>query len=107
MKGLSKRVLEISLSPTLAIDAEAKALAEQDIYVFPNCSAFFDKKTNDGRKISSSTDLTKFLLDEARVAVVPGTAFGSEKHLRVSYTASRESIREGVSRIKQALEELE
>jgi aspartate/methionine/tyrosine aminotransferase len=52
-------------------------------------------------------DLAGYLLEEAEVAVVPGTAFGSEAHMRLSYACSAEDIRIGVERIGKALERLE
>jgi aspartate aminotransferase len=74
-------------------------------YAFPNISAFpgrsFKTKT-----IKGSVDLAGFLLEEAEVAVVPGTAFGSEAHMRLSYACSAEDIRIGVERIGKALERL-
>jgi len=45
--------------------------------------------------------LTEVLLDEARVAVVPGSAFGSDANLRLSYAISMESIKEGLNRIEE------
>ena len=42
------------------------------------------------------------LLEEARVAVVPGADFGSDRHVRLSYATSLEAIREGLARIERA-----
>lgn len=64
-------------------------------YVFPNVKAF-------GR---TSSDLTDILLDEAGVAVLPGSSFGQhgEGYLRLSYATSRENIREGLDRMRKTL----
>ncbi len=51
-------------------------------------------------------DLAAYLLDHARVAVVPGAPFGSDDHLRLSYAASADTIREGLDRIRRAVEAL-
>ncbi len=66
-------------------------------YIFPS----FDQKM-------SSDDLAAFLLEQAHVAVTPGSAFGpsGEGHIRISYAASREDIIEGMARIKEALAKL-
>jgi len=75
---------------------------EGSFYVFPDFGAYLGKKF-EGKMIKSSLDLAEFLLEQARVAVVPGGAFGGEGHLRISFATSLENIKEGVSRIKQAL----
>lgn len=67
-------------------------------YVFPDVSRFFGR-----RGIKDSQSFADFLLDEARVAVVPGASFGAENFIRISYATSMERIREGVSRIEKAL----
>ena len=79
---------------------------EGAFYAFPNVSAFYGKKVARGRKISSSTDLTAYLIQEARVTVVPGADFGSDKHVRISYCLGMEQIREGLERMAKALEQL-
>lgn len=79
---------------------------EGAFYAFPNVSAFYGKKFARGRKISSSIDLTAYLIQEARVTVVPGADFGSDKHVRLSYCISMDQIREGLERMARALEQL-
>ena len=68
-------------------------------YVFPNVSGCYTSKMNDSFKFA------EFLLEEARVAVVPGGAFGKEgdKYIRFSYASSMEDIKEGLERIMQAV----
>jgi aspartate aminotransferase len=51
--------------------------------------------------------LANFLLDEGKVALVPGIAFGAEKNLRLSFAASMDTIIQGVDRITKALDLLE
>jgi aspartate aminotransferase len=58
------------------------------------------------RVLRTSGDLAEYLLDEAKVAVVPGAEFGSDSHLRLSYATSTESILEGVRRMGAALRQL-
>ena len=74
-------------------------------YVFPNISKFFGKTYN-GKGIESSVDLTEYLLEEAKVAVVPGVEFGSDDHVRISYAVSMEDIKKGIDRIEEAIEKL-
>jgi len=74
-------------------------------YAFPNVAAYLGRRAG-GRLLSTSTDLAEYLLDEARVAVVPGAEFGSDTHLRLSYATSTEQILEGVRRMGEALRRL-
>lgn len=67
-------------------------------YVFPSVEAYLGKSG-----LENSVDFAKELLDKARVAVVPGAAFGMEGHVRISYATSEENLKEGFRRIKNFL----
>jgi aspartate aminotransferase len=75
-------------------------------YAFPDVSGWFGRRW-DGRPLRGSGDVTTFLLEAARVAVVPGADFGSDRHLRISYACGLDQIREGLSRIAAAWSRLE
>ena len=75
---------------------------EGAFYIFLNFSSFTGK-TIKGRKIKGSLDLAEMLLNEAKVAVVPGIAFGSDSHFRLSYATSMANIDKGLDRIAEAL----
>ncbi|MBU5254822.1 pyridoxal phosphate-dependent aminotransferase [Tissierella praeacuta] len=62
-------------------------------------------KTIKGKVINSSLDFASLLLEEGKVAVVPGIAFGDDKYVRLSYATSMENIKKGLERIKQIVEE--
>ena len=64
-------------------------------YVYPNISAFIGKGG-----IKSASDLAAKLLSEAHVVVVPGEAFGTENHIRLSYAVSGDVIDKGVQRMR-------
>ncbi len=74
-------------------------------YVFPNVSGYYGKEY-DGKVIENSLDFTEYILVEAKVAVVPGVAFGSDDHVRISYATSMDDIVEGTDRIAGALEKI-
>ena len=74
-------------------------------YVFPNFSSYYGKSFQ-GKKIENSTHLADFLLDVAKVAVVPGVEFGADPFERLSYATSMEDIKEGLNRIEEALKKL-
>jgi aspartate aminotransferase len=75
---------------------------EGAFYIFPNFSSF-KGKTIKGRQIKGSLDIAEMLLNEAKVAVVPGIAFGSDNHFRLSYATSMANIDKGLDRIAEAL----
>ncbi len=78
---------------------------EGAFYVFPKCSSYLGKSFN-GKVISSSSDLSMFLLEEGHVAAVSGDAFGAPGYIRLSYATFDERIVEGCQRIKGALARL-
>jgi len=53
-------------------------------YVFPNFSGVYGKSTPGGKKIVSSSDFAAYLLEDAKVALVPGVAFGDDRFARLS-----------------------
>ncbi|MBR9831574.1 pyridoxal phosphate-dependent aminotransferase [bacterium] len=75
---------------------------EGAFYVFPDVSSFFGKSFN-GRTIENANDLSLFLLDEAKVALVTGEAFGNPNCIRISYAASESVLTEALKRIQTAL----
>lgn len=74
-------------------------------YVLPNVNACFGKKYGTGI-IENSDDLAIYLLQEAKVAVVNGIAFGAPNCLRISYSLSEARIVESIKRIRIALDKL-
>jgi aspartate aminotransferase len=74
-------------------------------YAFPNVSALFGR-TFDGKVIGNSSELAAYFLEQARVAVVPGVAFGADKYVRFSYATSLDNIRTGIDRIEEAISRL-
>ena len=75
---------------------------EGAFYLFPDVSAFFGKEY-EGNKINNADELCLFLLEEAKVALVTGNAFGSPNCIRISYAASMEELKEAIGRIKNAI----
>ena len=72
-------------------------------YAFPNFNHYF-KIDPEGRDMKGSGNLCDYLLTEARVALVPGIAFGADDFVRFSYATGLETIKEGVDRIEEALQ---
>ena len=75
-------------------------------YTFPDFSAFYGMSFK-GKKVEGSIQLASFLLEEGKVALVPGIAFGADKNLRLAFASSMDTIKEGVDRITRTLQLLE
>ncbi len=75
-------------------------------YFFPEVSSYYGKSFN-GKKIENSTDMAFYLLNEAHVATVMGSAFGDDSCIRLSYATSEELLVEALRRIKEALLKLQ
>ncbi len=74
-------------------------------YIYPDVSGLIGKSVG-GKVITSSSVLAEILLDKARIAVVPGEAFGTSANLRFSYATSLERIKEGMDRLEAVLHEV-
>jgi aspartate aminotransferase len=74
-------------------------------YAFPNVSKLFGKSIN-GKTIRNSSEFAGYLLDDAKVALVSGDAFGADSHIRLAYATSMESIQKGLDRIENAIRQL-
>lgn len=85
-----------------AIEGISSVRPQGAFYIFPDISAYYGK-TLKGVTIKNSTDFAAYLLNEARVAVVPGAAFGCDDYMRLSFATSIENIEKGLDRIKEAL----
>ncbi|MCX7716991.1 MAG: pyridoxal phosphate-dependent aminotransferase [Candidatus Sumerlaeaceae bacterium] len=75
-------------------------------YAFPDMSAFHGRKTPDGKVIGDSLQLAEYVLEDAKVGIVPGAAFGADAHQRFSYATSNENIEKGLGRLKESLAKL-
>ncbi len=71
-------------------------------YLFPEVSSYFGKRNGD-YVINNDSDLAMYLLQEAHVATVAGSAFCAPGYIRMSYATSDDNIREAMKRIKSAL----
>ncbi|MBN1901642.1 pyridoxal phosphate-dependent aminotransferase [Candidatus Sumerlaeota bacterium] len=70
-------------------------------YAFPNVKSRYGKKLA-GKIVQGSMDLSNILLEDFRVAVVPGLPFGDDECIRLSYALSMEDIKKGLDRIEEA-----
>jgi aspartate aminotransferase len=76
-------------------------------YVFPDFSAYYGRSLDgSGKAVSGSQGMAEFLLDTARAVLVPGDAFGSDRHLRISFACSETVIEEGLGSLVASLARL-
>jgi aspartate aminotransferase len=78
-------------------------MPEGAFYVFPKVSALYGKTTPEGKTLQSGDDVADYLLATQKVAVVPGSGFGADDYVRLSYATSRATIERGVARIAEAV----
>ena len=71
-------------------------------YLMPNFSRYYGYKYQDDM-INNSVDMANFLLKEAHVALVPGSAFGAPDNIRITYSNSMKNIKDGLFRIERGL----
>lgn len=74
-------------------------------YLFPDVSGLFGKKAGD-KVLNNSDDVAMYFLEEAHVATVSGSAFGTPECIRLSYAAADEVLAEAARRIKEAVSKL-
>ncbi len=72
-------------------------------YIFPEITGILNKKYN-GEEITDSVSFAEKLLEEKKVAVVPGAAFGCNNYIRLSFATSDDNIKNGIQRIKEFIE---
>ena len=88
-----------------SIDGISCYKPEGAFYLFPNISVYFNK-SNEETMVKDSFDFAMYILSDAKVATVPGSAFGAEGYLRLSYATSMSNLEEAVARLKESLNKL-
>ncbi len=75
-------------------------------YLFASIDGLFGKETPDGKRLSNSVEFCTYLLESTGLAIVPGSAFGREGYVRLSYAASMETLQKAVERLNRAVSAL-
>ncbi|MFT4004078.1 MAG: pyridoxal phosphate-dependent aminotransferase [Rhizobium sp.] len=89
-----------------AIEGLECLVPEGAFYTFSGCAGILGTTTPSGRSIETDADFCAYLLDEAHVAVVPGSAFGLSPYFRISYATSEADLVEALDRIERACADL-
>lgn len=79
---------------------------EGAFYAFPNCAGVIGKVMPSGKRIQSDTDFAMYLLEEAGVAVVPGSGFLASPYIRISYASAIEDLSRACAQIINACQAL-
>jgi aspartate aminotransferase len=90
------RLRDIAVAGLRAIPGITCANPHGAFYVFPNLSQYFGR-----HGLNSAADVARKLLHEAHVAIVPGEAFGSNQHARLSYPVDEKDLERGLGRMRQ------
>ena len=89
-----------------SIDGISCLMPKGAFYAYPNVSGLIGKKTKNGKSLSNDTEVVEWILEEAKVAAVPGSAFGLEPYFRVSYATSTEDLKIAIQNLKNSVSEL-
>jgi aspartate aminotransferase len=93
---------DLCLEALNAIDGLSCRRPDGAFYLFPSCAGAIGRRRPDGRVIETDVDFSTFLLEEAGVAVVPGSAFGLAPYFRISFATATERLRAACERIGEA-----
>ena len=85
-----------------AIEGLDCLVPEGAFYTFSGCAGVLGTTTPSGKTIATDADFCAYLLDEAHVAVVPGSAFGLSPYFRISYATSEADLVEALDRVERA-----
>lgn len=100
----SKR--DAALAQLLAIEGVSCPKPGGAFYLLPDISSYFGRKTAAGQAVPDANALCLHLLDEYKVALVPGDAFGAPKCIRISYAATMENINDAITKLGACLQAL-
>jgi aspartate aminotransferase len=97
-----RRRRDLVVSALNAIDGIDCRTPEGAFYTFAGCGGLIGRTTPKGRRIEADHDFTDYLLEDAHVAVVPGSAFGLSPYFRISYATGVAELKEALRRISVA-----
>ncbi len=102
MRRAFDRRRRLAVERLAAIDGVEVAEPEGAFYVFPSFEGVLGRELG-GRRIDDTLELAEVLLEQAKVAVVPGEAFGAPGYARLSYALGDADLEEGLGRIADVL----
>jgi aspartate aminotransferase len=97
---------DLCLDAFNAIDGLSCVKPVGAFYLFPSCAGMIGRRRPDGTVIATDTDFVMWLLEDAGVAAVPGSAFGLAPYMRISFATATERLEAACARIKAACDKL-
>ena len=97
---------DLTLKRINAIPGLSCAPPDGAFYLYVNCAGLIGKKTPVGKTLTNDADVVMYLLENAGVALVQGSAYGLSPFFRMSIATSTENLTEGMDRIERAVAEL-
>ncbi|MCA1968749.1 MAG: pyridoxal phosphate-dependent aminotransferase [Rhizobium sp.] len=105
-KASFQRRRDLVVAGLNAIDGLDCRVPEGAFYTFSGCAGVLGKTTPSGKHLETDTDFCAYLLEDANVAVVPGSAFGLSPFFRISYASAESELKEALTRIADACAKL-
>lgn len=105
--GIFQERRDIAARLLNAIPGVSCRIPEGAFYLFPSCEGLIGKKTPQGNILKTDEDVAGYLLEQALVAVVPGSAFGMSPFFRISFATKTERLTNACERIAEACRLLE
>tara|TARA_B100001964_G_scaffold214740_1_gene252547 strand:+ start:569 stop:1762 length:1194 start_codon:yes stop_codon:yes gene_type:complete len=106
MKSIFKKRRDLILCELKKIPNISCEIPNGAFYVFPNFNNYLDSKDNKGNKISTSSDLSMYILNTTGVVTVSGDSFGAPGHIRLSYATSEQTILKAIDLINKTIQKL-
>ncbi|MEL6674203.1 MAG: pyridoxal phosphate-dependent aminotransferase [Bacteroidota bacterium] len=107
MKEEFRRRRDMMYEALKAIEGIEVILPDGAFYFYPDMKAFIGKKTPAGQTIETIDQLCLYMIEEEGLAMVTGSAFGTQTHVRISYAYSNEILKDALSRLKSGLGKLQ
>jgi len=101
-KASFQRRRDLVVAGLNAIEGLDCRVPEGAFYTFSGCAGVLGKTTPSGKRLETDTDFCAYLLEDANVAVVPGSAFGLSPFFRISYASAEAELKEALTRIADA-----
>ncbi len=106
MRGIFEQRRDSFINNINAIEGLSVRVPDGAFYAYINCSGAIGKTTASGKTIETDLDFADYILEDFKVAIVPGTAFGCSPYVRASYALDIETLGEAASRLKKAMQSL-
>tara|TARA_B100000674_G_C37707002_1_gene853336 strand:- start:511 stop:882 length:372 start_codon:yes stop_codon:yes gene_type:complete len=90
-----------------SIDGFEPFIPEGAFYLYVSCKGFISKRGINGQLIKNDFDFAEYLLMNAKVAVVPGLAFGMSPYFRISYATSLNDLKDACEQISASIKNLQ